>query len=67
MKTESTTGTKVKSGANYVLILLSSFGLSYCLAKHFIFDKELSVPLLLISTVVLGRSLMPHLVKKGEK
>jgi|GEM_PF-4373922 len=64
---KTTTSSKLRTFSNYGLILLSSFGLSFCLTNHFIFNQELSISLLLISTVVLTRSMMPHLMAKFSK
>ncbi|ESU23738.1 hypothetical protein FEDK69T_11430 [Flavobacterium enshiense DK69] len=57
MKTEITSN-KVKTYATIVLILLSSFLLSFSLVRYFVFDKEISAPVLIISAIVFGNSMM---------
>ncbi|ESU29020.1 hypothetical protein FLJC2902T_10550 [Flavobacterium limnosediminis JC2902] len=57
MKTEITSN-KVKTYATIVLILLSSFLLSFSLVNYFVFDKEVSAAVLIISAIVFGKSMM---------
>lgn len=57
MKTAITT-TSVKMYATIVLILLSSFLLSFSLVNYFVFDKKVSAAVLIISAIVFGKSML---------
>lgn len=55
-----TTTTHVKTTANFCLIVLSSFGISYCLATYFIHGKEVSPLLVIASALVLCKSMISY-------
>ncbi|MCG2612187.1 hypothetical protein LZZ90_11785 [Flavobacterium sp. SM15] len=57
MKTVINTN-NVKASATILLVLLSSFLLSYSLVSYLVFGKDVSAAVLIISAVVFGKSMM---------
>jgi hypothetical protein len=70
MNPKSTTSEKVKNGAAYIMILLSSFGLGLSVVKYFTSDKPTLSSLLLlfiVSISVLVKTLLPFIKARNNK
>ena len=57
MKTEIKAN-NVKASATIILILVSSFLLSFSLVNYFVFEKTVSPLVLIISAIVFGKSMI---------